>query len=126
MIETKELVVPCPFMVFKANGYHECVILREQENSKVGPLCAWFFDLFNPSWTISISRNPKTGEMASISTFDLPESEEYKDFVKRTMTEEDVPKLCPKGYTFEQIDTKIQPLMDKVDWEKVRNGEVEA
>jgi len=38
------------------------------------------------------------------------------------MTEQDVPKLCPKGYTWKQIDAKIQPLMDRVDWKKVRGG----
>lgn len=117
MVETKELAVPCPYMVFKTDGYHECAILREQKNSKVGPLCAWFFDLFNPTRYFQIVENKKTGKPSIISEFNFPDIPHEKE-----MTEADVPKICPKGYTDKEINAKIQPFMDKVDWEKVRNG----
>ena len=103
-----KLAVPCVYMIFDADGYHECELTR--------CLCAWFYDVCNPGFTVELSVNEKTGKVSSVSTFDFPDSEEYKDMVKRTMTEDDVPKLCPRGFTWKEIDAKIKPLMDRVQW----------
>jgi len=128
MVELKELAVPCPFMVFKADGYHECSILREQGNSRTGSLCAWFYDCFRGTDDfVELMYEVKDGK--PINPILIHESTHLPDVHRQRMKdfliESDVPKICPKGYTFKQISAKIQPLMDKVDWEKVRNGQVE-
>lgn len=33
-------------------------------------------------------------------------------------TRNNVDKQCPKGYSFEEIETMIQPLMDRVNWNR--------
>ena len=113
MAEQKELTAPCPYMIFDPNGYHTCE-LKPCDGSYC--VCAWFYDLSNPGFTIEISRNPKTDKIGSVSTFDLPDSEEYKDMVRNTLTEDDVPKLCPRGLSFKQIDAKIKILHERVNW----------
>jgi hypothetical protein len=116
--QQKEIVAPCPYMIFDANGYHKCELMPvvDSEGNNTHCVCAWFYDVCNPPITIEFSIDQKTGKVGSVSTFDLPDSEEYKDMVKRTMTEADVPKLCPRGFTYRQIDAKIAILNGRVQW----------
>jgi len=114
--EQKEpLHAPCPYMIFDPNGYHTCELMP----TKAGfCCCAWFYDLGNPTWHVELSINPKTKKVGAISTFDFPNSEEYKDFRERTTTEDDVSKICPCGYTFHQIDRKIEILNNRLRRQK--------
>lgn len=108
MNEQESVSMPCPYIIFDPIGYHTCSLLPADKGRFC--LCAWFYDLGNPCITIEVSIDPITKKFGAVSTFDLPQSEEYKDMVKQTKTEEDVPKLCPRGFTFKQIDAKIQVL----------------
>ena len=83
------LGVPCPYMVFDPNGYHSCAILTELSRME------------HPDW-----------EPADVMCvwyhavcYDIGE-----------WREEDIPKICPRGHTYEEIDAKIQLLLEKVDW----------
>jgi hypothetical protein len=125
MSEQVALAVPCKLMIYDSDGYHGCSIFTiqlfckhpEMRKEYFNPvLCAWFYDISNPGFTIEVSIKPKTHKISSISTFDFPDSTEYKEMIERTMTEADVPKLCPLGYTFKQINAKIQPLHEK--WQR--------
>jgi hypothetical protein len=106
------LSMPCPHMIFDASGYFRCELMPFK---KTFCLCAWFYDLNNPGFTVEVSVDSK-GKPTSVSDFDFPDSNEMKELRENTVTEDDVPKICPKGFTFKQIDAKIQPLMAKVDW----------
>jgi hypothetical protein len=105
----KIIAIPCQYMIFVSDGYIQCEL---KPCEKTFCLCAWFYDVCNPGFTIEISVDP-SGKRNSVSTFDFPDSPEMKDIRERTVTEADVPKLCPKGFTFKQIDAKIQPLLKR-------------
>jgi len=114
----ERICFPCPHMIFDPAGYHGCTILTELYNFKfpkrkeVGhTLCAWFFDLSNPSITVTVTPGKIHWEQPKI---------EWREPERLKVTEADVPKLCPLKYTFKEIDAKIQPLMQKVNWEKRR------
>ena len=106
------LSMPCPHMIFDASGYFQCEL---KPTKKAFCLCAWFYDISDPGYSVELDFHSK-GKPGYVSNFNFPDSKEIKEMEKRTMTEDNVPKLCPKGFTFKQIDAKIQPLMAKVDW----------
>lgn len=97
-------IIPCEYMIYRSDGYHQCAVLQ-------GALCLWFYDILGFSYQIEVSVNPETGEKSIISETNLPEVWEEK--LSKCPRESDVPKRCPKGYTYDEIDRKIQPLMKK-------------
>lgn len=111
---TERLTMPCANMIFDPEGYHKCNFLRSGDDFCI---CAWFYDVCNPGFTVEISVDSQTGKTSTVSTFGFPDGEEYKDMVENTKTEEDVPKLCPRGFSYEQIDAKIKILNDRVQWD---------
>ena len=104
-----QLVCPCPHMIFDKDHYHKCVLLlsKDSAGTTCHCLCAWFYDLSNPGYSVELDLHSK-GKSGYVSDFNFPDSKEIKEMRERTMTEDDVPKLCPKGYTLKQIDAKIK------------------
>ena len=85
----KKLGFTCLYMVFDPDGCHSCAILTEISRTK------------HPEWKYG-------GTMCvwyHAVCFDVGD-----------WREEDIPKQCPRGYTYEEIDAKIQLLLEKVDW----------
>ena len=76
-------------MFFDPNGYHLCSILNELDKTK------------HPEWT---SHRIMCVWYHSIA-FDIG------------TWEKNLQGSCPLGYTFEEIDAKIQLLLEKVDWD---------
>lgn len=103
MSEIKTIAKPCKFMVYDKNGYHTCEILSAQCKDNV--LCAWFYDLGNPTIHVTI----KLGRIP----WEKPEFK-WEEPDRPEITEDDVPKLCPLGYTFKEIDARISLLNEKV------------
>jgi len=96
-LEQKRMGVPCPYMVYDSKGYHGCAILSAINDSK-------FPD--------------STGDTVCAWFYDICD-----DGIKTITPKEVVPKICPRRYTFEEIDAKIQPLMRKFLREKQSHGD---
>ena len=89
MVEKRRKIgFPCPYMVFDPNGCHACAILSELSRMKHPE---WNYGNTMCVWYHSVAYDVGTWE-------------------------ENVPKVCPRGYTFEEIDAKIQLLHERVDW----------
>lgn len=90
MVEKGQKIgVPCPYMTFDPNGAHTCAILTELSRMK------------HPEWNYGGTMCVWYHGVA----YDIGD-----------WREEDIPKLCPRGHTFEEIDAKIQLLLERVDW----------
>lgn len=110
---TEQLTCPCPYMVRESWHYTECALQPASKmidpitHKKVGPkfcLCAWFWDISSPTYysEISVDKNGKPCIISDNNFPDIPREPE-PDI-------NDVPKWCPKGYTWEQIDKKMKAL----------------
>ena len=100
--KNKRMSVPCPYMIYDPQGYHTCAL----QGTNV--LCAWHYNVLGESYTVSFTTDERTGEITIISDFNFPERIEERR--RNAMTKEDVSKLCPRGFTYEQIDSKIKAL----------------
>ena len=85
----KRVGLPCPYMVYDPRGYHGCAISTE------------LFRFENPNSDI---KHP----ILCAWFFDICD-----DGIKTRTSKEVVPKICPRQYTYEEIDAKIQCLMKK-------------
>lgn len=105
---------PCKYMIYDEENYHRCSLIparaQKDHNHMNFCTCALFYSESNPSFTIQFSVDPESGRVGSVSTFDFPGSEEYKDLIENTLTESDVPRLCPCGFTLQQIVAKTESL----------------
>jgi hypothetical protein len=100
-------------MIVNKDHYTQCELMRTPgftdpiTHEKHGPsfcVCAWFWDIASPTYycEISVDKNGKPCTISDDNFPDVPhEHEPSKD---------DVPKNCPKGYTWEQIDAKMKVL----------------
>ena len=95
---------PCKIRVYSESGYHGCEILSAQSKSKGNVVCAWFYDLGNPClhFTVTLGRIPQ--EKPNIQ-WEPPE--------RPSMTENDVPNICPLKYSWKEIDSRIFLLNEK-------------
>jgi len=103
----KRIAAPCPFMIYDKMGYHCCAL----KGSNV--LCAWNYNVLGESFTVEFIKDERTSEIITVSDFVFPER--IEEIRRRAMTKEDVPKICPRGFTYEQIDAKIRALEELHD-----------
>jgi len=93
---------PCKFMIYNKNGYHDCEILSAQYKGNF--VCAYFYDLCNPTIPITVTFVRIPQEKPNIQ-WGQPE--------RRETTEDDVPNICPLKYTWKEIDSRIFLLNQK-------------
>ena len=105
----KPITIPCSHMILDSDGYILCELMPSEKTFCV---CELYFDICNPTIMTEASFDSK-GKISLISPFNFPDSKEMKEIRERTKSEADVPKLCPKGFTYEQIEAKAEPLIQK-------------
>ena len=105
MNETIPFGVPCKYMVYDLDGYHKCSMLGKSV------LCLWFYDVLGTTISLEVIHNTKTGEKTIISDYNFPDKLSKKREKEPHIS--DVPKICPLGYSYDKINSKIQSLMKK-------------
>jgi hypothetical protein len=105
-------VIPCEHMLYDPTAYIECKRQPYVLQNRTGfYLCSWFYDIGNPGISYEVVIDPETKKAAIISDLDFPDSEKTRDILSRQCTEADVPKMCPKHYTYQQIDAKFNACL---------------
>jgi hypothetical protein len=109
MTEQTIIGSPCPYMVYSDTGYHTCEIFNAERKAKnphedIGVCCAWFYDLGNPTMTFTVTPGRIPQEKPNIQ-WEPPE--------RPSMTENDVPNICPLKYSWKEIDSRIFLLNEK-------------
>jgi len=102
MEELKSIGYPCRYMVYSSIGYHTCALLTDYSNT---------IQRFKKLHGAKI-RECDSGVVCAWF-FDIND-----DGIHTITPKSVVPKICPLGYTYEEIDAKIQPLMNKFVKEK--------
>jgi len=112
MTEQETITIPCEHMLYDPTAYIRCKRLPYVHKNDSGfCVCSYFYDMGNAFIGFEVVMDPETKKAAIISDLDFPDSEKTRDIIKRQCTEADVPKMCPKHYTYQQIDAKFQACL---------------
>jgi len=103
----RAFAIPCPYMVVDETHYVQCKLMPIESPPPNFVLCAWFYDMGDPTIMMEVDVENKS----IISDLNFPEKVE--EMRKKTLTESDVPQMCPRGFTWKRIDAKIQTLLPR-------------
>jgi hypothetical protein len=105
MTEETIIAVPCPYMIFDKGHYHECALLLSKGSDGTISHClcpGLFYDVPGDLYSMEVDGTNWVTED------NFPDIAREK--AKTRMTKDDVPRLCPKGYTEKQIKAKAEAL----------------
>jgi len=106
MAELKRVGYPCRYMIYDSDGYHGCALLTDYCNT---------IKTFKKLHGIKVRDSIATSPVVCAWFYDV-----LDDGIKTITPKSVVPKICPLEYTYEEIDAKIQVLMNRFVKEKKR------